>query len=144
MKETPRLRQALEDHPFWENMWAPLKNLASNVSDFFTPSGDARRSDNIYELNLELPGVSDDDVDIALDGDLLTVRGEKRDERSTEADGIFFTERSYGRFERSFRLPEDADRDGVEARFDKGILTIKVPRRQIGNEAPKRIKISKK
>jgi HSP20 family protein len=82
-------------------------------------------------LRMELPGVSKDQLEIRMEGDLLTIRGEKKDERSSEeGTTVYFRELSYGSFERSFRLPEDLKRDAVQASFRDGVLELTLPVRK--------------
>jgi HSP20 family protein len=92
------------------------------------PKTDIVEGDAGYAITIELPGVGSDDVDLSLTENRLTVKGEKRSEREEDEEGRHLTERSYGRFERSFVLPEDANTEKVEAGFDNGVLNIAVPK----------------
>jgi HSP20 family protein len=78
--------------------------------------------------------VAEDDMEVTLRDGILTVKGEKRAERREEGAGYFFTEREYGRFERSFRLPADADPEKIEAEAAKGVLTVTIGRKGKGEE----------
>ena len=79
-------------------------------------------------LRVELPGVSKDQLEIQVEGDQLTIRGEKKDERSSEEGAkLYFRELSYGSFERTFRLPEDLRRDAIKASFRDGVLELTLP-----------------
>ena len=91
-----------------------------------SPKVDVCQTDDGWEITAELPGVDQEDIDLRLDGDLLTISGEKRDERKDEKNR--FVERSYGSFTRSFQLPFTPDPDKIEADSDKGVLRIKVPK----------------
>jgi HSP20 family protein len=91
-----------------------------------SPSVDVTQKDDGWEVTAELPGVDQKDIDLRLDGDLLTISGEKRDERRDEKDR--FVERRYGSFSRSFTLPFTPDPDRVTADCDRGVLTIKLPK----------------
>ena len=90
------------------------------------PSIDVCSTEQGVEITAELPGVSEDDIDVRLDGDILTISGEKRDERKDEKNRL--VERSYGSFSRSIQLPFTPDSNKVEADCEKGVLTIKLPR----------------
>ncbi|HET9336824.1 MAG TPA: Hsp20/alpha crystallin family protein [Sphingomicrobium sp.] len=103
------------------------------------PRVDVCPTDDGWEITAELPGVEDDDIDLRLDGDLLTISGEKRDQRKDDQNRL--VERSYGSFTRSFQLPFTPDPDKVTASSDKGILTIKVPK-GAEQERSRRISIS--
>jgi HSP20 family protein len=91
-----------------------------------SPKVDVTQKDDGWEITAELPGVAKEDIDLRLDGDMLTISGEKRDERKDEKNR--FVERSYGSFTRSFQLPFTPDASKVEADCEQGVLTIKVPK----------------
>ena len=91
-----------------------------------SPRVDVTQKDDGWEVTAELPGVDQQDIDLRLDGDMLTISGEKRDERKDESNR--FVERSYGSFTRSFTLPFTPDPDKVTAECDKGVLTIRLPK----------------
>jgi HSP20 family protein len=92
------------------------------------PSADLRETPEAYHITVELAGLRPEEVELTLDGDNLVVSGERRDEhRDPKAYRI--TERRFGRFERRFALPRDAERQGVKAEFDNGLLRITAPRR---------------
>ena len=96
----------------------------------FAPQLDVRETEQGLEISAELPGMSEQDVDLRLAADLLTLAGEKKDERTQEGGGLHLTERSFGRFQRAFRLPYRPDPNQVQAQFDKGVLRITLPRPQ--------------
>jgi HSP20 family protein len=91
-----------------------------------SPKIDVTRRDDGWEITAELPGVAREDIDLRLDGDMLTISGEKRDENKDEKNR--FVERSYGSFTRSFQLPFTPDPGRIEADCEHGVLTIKVPK----------------
>jgi HSP20 family protein len=104
-----------------------------------SPRVDVTQKDDGWEVTAELPGVDQQDIDLRLDGDLLTISGEKRDERKDEKNR--FVERSYGSFTRSFTLPFTPDPDKVTADCARGVLTIKLPK-GVEQEKSKKIPIS--
>ena len=106
------------------NIYDPLRSFGQRVADWFAPRTDASAMEDSYEINVELPGVRADDVDVAVDGNTLTVRGEKRSEKQESGRTFFFSEREYGSFQRTFRLPPDADVETVEADFKDGLLRL--------------------
>ena len=89
------------------------------------PRVDIHEKDDRIEVCAELPGVRQQDIDLSIDGDLLTIRGEKRNERKDEQAHV--VERSYGSFQRSIQLPFAPDPDKVEASCDNGVLTVSIP-----------------
>ena len=97
-------------------------------SNFVPARMNVSETENEVRVRAELPGVSEKDVEVTLDDDLLTIRGEKRLERKDEKENFHFVERSYGTFQRSLRLPFPADPDQVQAKFENGVLTVTVPK----------------
>ena len=81
-----------------------------------------------YEISAELPGMKRDAVSIELNNNILTLSGEKNDEHETKDQNYRMFERSYGKFNRSFRLSPEVDADKIEAKFDNGILTLSLPK----------------
>ncbi len=79
-------------------------------------------------ITAELSGVTDQDIDVSLDDDLLTTRGEKKFERTDEKETFHFVECSYGTFQRSLRLPFPVDPERVQASFENGVLTVTLPK----------------
>src|SRR3954451_15736838 len=94
---------------------------------FMAPRMDSHESENALEVTAELPGVSQNDVDLRIEGDVLTIRGEKRNERQDKQAHV--VERSYGSFQRSVQLPFAPDPEQVEANFEHGVLTVVLPKR---------------
>ena len=125
------------------NMMHPLRRVGESIANLFHPSAEASRSGESVEIALELPGISDDDVEITLHDDVLTISGEKRSEHEEKTKTFYFSERSYGRFERSFRLPADLDPERIDATFERGVLTVKIPRRAATQSEAKKIHIRK-
>jgi len=87
-------------------------------------------SETEHEIRVaaELPGVREEDIDVSLNDDILTLRGEKKFERQDEKENFHFVERSFGTFQRSIRLPFPIDPDQVRASFDNGVLTVTLPK----------------
>ena len=82
------------------------------------PSMDVSETDKEARVKVELPGVREDDIEISLNDDVLVIRAEKRQERKEEREGVHFSERAFGTFQRSLRLPFQVDPDQVQARFE--------------------------
>jgi len=109
----------------------PLRDAGGRIAELFRPASQASSTKDAYRIDVELPGVKHDDVDVeVVGGDTLVVRGEKRDQREDRGEGYIFSERAYGRFERAFDLPSDIDAEAIEADFADGVLTLKLPRKQ--------------
>ena len=92
----------------------------------WTPVADAYETTDSFVLQLELPGVDQEDVEIQVDGDALVVRGQRR--MGGQAESFHRMERSYGPFARTFKLTEEVDPDGVTAQFKDGLLRLEVPK----------------
>lgn len=127
---------------WYPSILGPLQGIGQHIAEIFSPNSDAAALEAHYEINLELPGVALEDVKIDLHDNSLMVHGEKRSERKEEGRTYFFSERTYGAFQRTFRLPPDADSDGITASFKDGILNIRVPKQGATREAARRISIS--
>jgi len=128
---------------WWAEAFEPFRQAGERVADWFSPRSDASSGDGAYKINLELPGVGPDEIEVELHDGVLSVKGEKKLERKEEKEGYFFSERQYGRFQRTFRLPPDANEEGVEADFTNGVLKITVPRSAPSAPKAKRIEVNK-
>jgi HSP20 family protein len=104
------------------------------------PHIDVSETDRELKVCAELPGVSENDVDIRLEDDVLVIRGEKKFERKDEKENYHFVERSYGTFQRALRLPGPINPDQVQARFENGVLTVTLPKTE-QTERSRRIQI---
>ena len=92
-----------------------------------TPRADVTETDDGVEVTVELPGLSEKDVEVSLTDDLLTVKGEKKVEREDTRKGYYLSERSWGAFHRAIPLPPGVDSEKAEAVFRNGVLTVKLP-----------------
>lgn len=93
-----------------------------------TPHVDVKESDAAIEIIAELPGMEEKDIDITVSEGMLSLKGEKRVERDEKDADWHLTERRYGAFHRTFRLPETVDEGKIAAAFDKGVLTLTLPK----------------
>lgn len=91
-------------------------------------------------LTAELPGFKEDQIEIQMEGGVLTLKGERKDEEEKEGRTFHRRERSYGQFVRSFTLPNNVDREHIKAHFSEGLLEIELPKRE--ETKPRQIKIS--
>ena len=108
------------------------------------PPVDFVEKEKEYELTAELPGLDDKNIDVKLANGVLTIGGEKKEEKEEKKEGYYFSERRYGSFKRAFRVPEGVDADKIEASFDKGVLTIRLPKTPEAQKAEKKIEIATK
>jgi HSP20 family protein len=112
----------------WPTFYEPFRHLGTRVADWLSPASDAKADDNAYRISMELPGVEEKDIDVSVHEGVVTVKGEKSAEREEKGDTWFFSERQYGTFSRTFRLPGDADGEKIEAHLKDGVLNISVPK----------------
>jgi len=127
---------------WWPYLAEPFRNIGQRIQNFFSPRADAASTGAAYKVELELPGVEEKDIEITLHDHVLMVKGEKRAAREEEGKSYYFSERSYGLFQRSFRLPGDVDADAIDAKFCNGILTVILPKNIEQIEKAKRIKVN--
>ncbi|HEX5224060.1 MAG TPA: Hsp20/alpha crystallin family protein [Solirubrobacteraceae bacterium] len=104
------------------------------------PAMDLVEEDEHYVLRADLPGVREDDVNVELEDNVLTISGERRTESSERKDGYYRLERSSGTFARSLTLPEGIDPESIEAGFENGVLELRVPKP--AEHKPRRVAIS--
>ncbi len=122
--------------------YAPAKNYSSIFGDIFSdffsdamtrsnsdwPKVDIEENEKEYVFNVDLPGIKKEDVNIELNGDVLVISGEKKEEKSVEERKYHLKESFCGTFRRSFKMPDAIDSEKSEASFENGILTLKVPK----------------
>src|SRR5712692_11388095 len=108
------------------------------TSGTFVPPVDVYEDEHNITLKLEVPGIEEKDLDIKLENNTLTVRGERKFEKEEKEENFHRIERRYGSFARTFRLPSTVDAEKVEASYDKGLLKITIGKR--AEAKPKQIK----
>lgn len=109
-----------------------------------SPSIDVRENGNEIVIEAELPGMEEKDVQLTFRDGIISIKGEKKSEREEKKDDFHLTERSYGSFERSFRLPDTVDEERIAATFDKGVLRVTMPKRAEAVKTEKNIPIGEK
>ncbi len=92
------------------------------------PSVDVSETDGEVQVTADLPGLTEEDVEVTLDDNVLTIRGEKRQDREEKKRNWHVVERSYGRFQRSIPMPTGLEQDKVKANFKNGVLTVTLPK----------------
>lgn len=100
-------------------------------------------SDQAMEVTAEVPGLDADEIEVTLSEGVLTVKGEKRDTREQKGKDYHVSERRYGSFSRAFRVPETIDEGKISASFDRGVLSITLPKQASAKRRPKSIQIAK-
>lgn len=125
--------------PFWSD-GSVLPRMSGGI---FRPSLDVGATEKEYSVTVGIPGVDENDLQLEVVDDTLTVRCEKKQEKEDRDKGYYRIERHYGSFQRVLTLPEDADREGVEAAFRKGVLTVTIPRKESPKEPARKIEVRK-
>jgi HSP20 family protein len=119
---------------------APFGSLSSAGRTMGWPSVELSETDKDLRISAELPGMDEKDVEVLVDDGVLTIRGERKSE--TEDKDRHFSERYYGRFERSIALPYEVEEDKAEASFRNGVLTVTLPTSAKAQDKTKRIAIN--
>lgn len=115
------------------------KGNGDNESAVWKPRVDLAESEGAYHIHVEVPGIPKDQIEINYHNHVLTVSGERTSTAENESKTFVRIERSYGRFYRSFNLPEAADTDQIEAEYHDGVLDIRVPKAE--DRKPRRIEV---
>ena len=95
-----------------------------------SPKLDVAETKDKYEIKAEMPGIDEKDIDLSVDDGVLTISGEKKTEQESKDKGYWLKECSYGTFSRSVRLPDNIADDKIDAKFNNGVLTIDVPKKE--------------
>ena len=123
------------------SLYEPIRGIGEKIADWFAPRSEASTAEGSYDITMELPGVTSGNIDVSVHDGNLTIKGEKRSEHEEKGRTYFFSEREYGAFQRSFRLPADAQAENITADFKNGILTVKVPKVGPPPDRSNRIKV---
>lgn len=107
----------------------------------FSPHVDVTETDKEIRVSAELPGMDEKNIDVSLNKDTLTIKGEKKEEQEDKGRDYYRMERSYGSFSRSIPVPVEVDHEKVAAKFKKGVLTITLPKTKQALEEKKKISI---
>lgn len=131
MWRSPLGRSFFDVQPFWqrEAAWAAA------------PAVDVAETDKAYEITAELPGMDEKNVEVKFSDGVLTIKGEKREEKEEKQKDYYLSERSYGSFQRSFQVPDGVVADKIEATFKKGVLTVTLPKSAEAQKAAKKIEV---
>ena len=111
------------------------------VTDW-APIVDISETDTAYLIKGEIPGVKKEDVKVTIEHDMITLRGERKQEKEDKGEKYHRIERSYGSFMRSFHLPDDADEAGIKADFKDGIISITLPKSEKAKSKPKEVEVT--
>jgi HSP20 family protein len=136
-REISRLRREMDR--LWDDYFGPGRRALKPLEAEFAPAVDVKETAEQIVVKAEVPGIDAKDINISVTGDVLTIKGEKKSEREEEEENYHLVERSYGSFSRSLVLPAAVHMDKIEAKYDKGVLTVTCPKKE--EVKPKAIEI---
>jgi HSP20 family protein len=119
---------------------APAAGTATGSARRWVPAMDLVETEDHFVLRADLPGLSESDVDLSLEENVLTLKGERKIEHESRGEGFYRLERSAGAFSRSLTLPEGVDGDAITATFDKGVLEVRIPKPE--QRKPRKLQIT--
>jgi HSP20 family protein len=128
--------------PSWRGMFdvEPASRIESSFS-FTAPAVDVTEDNKAYKISAEMPGLDEKNIEISISGDMLTLKGEKRQEKEEKDKNRYLSERAYGSFQRCFALPDSIDRDKIGAELTKGVLMITLPKKAEAQKPEQKIEV---
>ncbi|HEU4624120.1 MAG TPA: Hsp20/alpha crystallin family protein [Steroidobacteraceae bacterium] len=121
---------------------APRLALEGNGAKLeWSPSADISETDKEYLIRAELPAVKKEDVKVTVDGGMITIEGERKQQKEEKNERFHRVESLYGNFTRSFSLPEDINVEGIRCESKDGVLTVHIPKAVTEKPKPKQIKV---
>ena len=137
--------EAMERHfenvfgrPFLPSVWRHIPTVEMG----WTPAIEVFEREDKYMVKAELPGMKEEDIDISVVGDTLTIKGERKAESEVKEEDYYCCERSYGSFSRSIAVPSNVDAKKIEASYEDGVLEVSLPK--VPEVKPKKITVSAK
>ncbi|MCK9473960.1 Hsp20/alpha crystallin family protein [Sulfurimonas sp.] len=107
----------------------------------FKPAVNTREGKDAYHVDVDLPGVKKEDIDVSVENNMLTISGKRETKSEIKEDDYYRVESSYGKFQRSFTLPEKVDAENIRAACEDGVLEVIIPKMQIEQKSSKKIEI---
>ena len=117
------------------------RSLPSLNGWVIAPAVDVIEREDAFEVTAEVPGLDERNIEVKLSNGCLTIRGEKQEEKEDRQKEYHLSERRYGSFQRTFRVPDGVDADKVEAIFEKGVLRVKLPKRPEAKKNERKVEI---
>jgi HSP20 family protein len=128
-----------------DTMWTKIGAQHEAISGHaLVPRADLGESEDVLEIALDLPGVTEKDIEVTASSDRITVQGEKKETRERKGWNYHVTERVSGSFWRSFNLPAEADGNKAKASFENGVLTITIPKKSGARKPERKVPIASK
>lgn len=143
------------------SVWRPFESLHREIDRLFddfnrgfwplqatratgwalAPAVDVVEKDKAYEVTAELPGLDEKNIEVELANGMLTIKGEKREEKEEKKKDYYLSERRFGSFQRAFRVPDGVDTGKIDASFQKGVLTVRLPKTAEAQKSTKKIAV---
>ena len=127
--------------PFGRSLFAAEPLFRREQTWASMPAVDVVESEKGYEITADLPGMDEKNIEVKVADGVLTMKGERQEEKEEKKKDYYLQERSFGSFQRSFELPEGVDADKIEASFKKGVLTVKLPKKPEAQKSAKKIEV---
>jgi HSP20 family protein len=125
------LSRAVDFEPMWQ----------MDINWGNVPAVDVVEKEKAFEVTAELPGMDEKNIDVSVSNGMLTIKGEKQEDKEEKKKGYYLSERRFGSFERSFRIPVGVDPDKIDASFKKGVLTVTLPKKPEAQKPEKKISV---
>lgn len=135
----------------WGFLRSPARRASTSIATLFphdagwsrVPAIDFDENDKSYKITAELPGMEEKDIKVGLSDSILTISGEKKEEKEEKKEGYHLSERRYGSFERRLHVPHGVDASKISAKFKNGVLTVALPKLPKARQAKKKITVEK-
>lgn len=137
-RELERMRREMDK--VWDSFFERRPTRVEEVAEWL-PTLDVSETKDEYMVKAELPGIDPKDIDISLTNDLLTIKGEKKQEKEEKEENYHVIERTYGSFTRSVRLPGQVQSDKINANFKNGVLKVTLPKTEEAKKKEIKIKV---
>jgi HSP20 family protein len=138
-------REIKEFQREFDNFNSFLGNFLDNSSTLkksdFEPLVNTREGEHAYHVELDLPGMKKEDINVDVKDNVVTISGERKTKKEIEKEDYYRIESSYGKFERSFTLPENVDVENIHAESQDGVLEVIIPKLEKVENQPKKIEI---
>ena len=138
-RELERVRREMDR--LWDSFFEEGPKRRGEEAGEWLPSLDVAETENDIVVRAEIPGIDPKDIDISLANDLLTIKGEKKQEKEEKEENYHLIERSYGSFSRSVRLPGEVRSDKISASYKNGILKVTLPKSEEAKKKEIKIKV---
>ena len=126
---------------FWRGSPFDIASFRRAETASRMPAVDVAETDKTYEITAELPGLHEKNIEVRLANGVLSIKGEKQEEKEEKEKDYYRRERSFGSFERRFQVPENVDEDKIEASFKNGILSVTLPKSAEAQKQAKKIEV---